>query len=60
MWVNESGTALLSYRCPADGLKDYKVVSKNKTLSEHDVSIIVTKITELGFNKANIEFMRYD
>lgn len=59
IWVNPEGTVLLAYRCPADGLKDFKVVSKTKTLKPSDVSVIREKVGELGFRPENIAFTDY-
>jgi len=60
IWVNDDYTVLLTYRCPADGLKDFKVVSKTKVLKPIDVDIIRAKVAELGFPEDHIAFMNYN
>ncbi len=60
IWVNPDETVLLTYRCPASGIKDYKVVSKTKSLDPWDVEQIKEKIFALGFQEDHIAFMKYD
>ncbi|CAL8123429.1 unnamed protein product [Orchesella dallaii] len=60
IWANEDSSVLLAYRCPYDGLKDFKVVSKNKTLSSDVIEIIREKVLLLGFREEYIAFQKYD
>lgn len=60
IWVNPDETVLLTYRCPANGIKDYKVVSKTKRLNQWDIDQIKEKVMAMGFKEDHITFMKYD
>ncbi|ODM92318.1 hypothetical protein Ocin01_14365 [Orchesella cincta] len=60
IWANEDSSVLLAYRCPYDGIKDFKVVSKNKTLSADVIEILREKVIKLGFREDYIAFQKYD
>ncbi len=60
IWVNKDQTAFLIYRCPANGRKGYKVLSKTETLKAEDIEIIKEKIIDLGFTPEYVAYMNYD
>ncbi len=60
IWANENQTVFLIYRCPANGIKDYKVLSHSKTLDPQDIETIKEKLIPLGFSQDHVAYMNYD